>query len=407
MAVSKRAKKRILSVNLWVYKSDVIDISKARRENETGSIVDVTDEAGRFLAKAYFNPDSQITLRILSRLSTDVIDDNFIKERLMAALTRRRRCFDFEKITIMRLLNSEADFVPGLIVDRYGDFLVLQALSAGAENFVETAVDFYLKELKCKSIFIKNDAPVRKLEGLALYSSWRGVSVAGPQQILSDGIYYIVDPASGQKTGFFADQRRAYALLDGRVNGKFILDCFSYTGAFSMNAFKYGAARAVMVDISSEALEMARQTAKLNGVYDKCEFICANAFDYLKNESGKYKAMANIEPPFDFVALDPPAFAKSKSNVSEALRGYKEIALRAARLVKNNGYILSCSCSFHIGLNDFYNSQCEAFSDANAVGYLQAAGFQDERDHPIISCMPETLYLKYFIFAISKQFNII
>lgn len=402
MAVSKRAQKRIQSLNLWVYKSDILDISKAQREIEKGAIVDVIDEAGRFLAKAYFNSNSQITLRILSRRSSDVIDEKFIKERLLAALARRRGQFDFEKVTIMRLLNSEADFLPGLAVDRYGDFLVLQALSAGAENFVETAVDFYQKELKCSGIFIKNDAPVRKLEGLPLYSNWRGCAASGPQQILSEGIYYIVDPASGQKTGFFADQRRAYALLDGRVKGKSILDCFSYTGAFSMNAFKYGAARAVIVDISREAVEIAEQTAKLNGVYDKCEFICANAFDYLKNESGKYKAAANIEPPFDFVVLDPPAFAKSKSNAYEALRGYKEIALRAARLVKNNGYILSCSCSFHIGMSDFYASQCEAFSDANAVGYLQAAGFQDERDHPIISCMPETLYLKYFIFSISK-----
>lgn len=338
----------------------------------------------------------------MSRRAAEVIDENFIKGRLLAALDRRKRQLDFEKVTIMRLLNSEADFLPGLVVDRYGDFLVLQALSAGAENFVETAVDFYQKELNCKSIFVKNDAPVRKLEGLPLYSNWRGSEVKGPQQIFSEGVYYIVDPASGQKTGFFADQRRAYELLNGRVEGKTLLDCFSYTGAFSMNAFKYGAARSVIVDISREAIDLAEQTAKLNGVYDKCEFICANAFDYLKNESSKYKAAANIEPPFDFVVLDPPAFAKSKSNVGEALRGYKEIAIRAARLVKNNGHILSCSCSFHIGMSDFYASQCEAFSDANAVGYLQAAGFQDERDHPVISCMPETLYLKYFIFAISK-----
>lgn len=402
VAVSKRAQKRIQSLNQWVYKSDLIDASRADGSIANGDIVDVTDEDGRFLAQAYFSGLSQISLRVLTRRAQDAIDENFVRARLLAALDRRRKLIDLNKVAIVRLLNSEADFVPGLVVDKYGDYLVLQSLAAGAERFIDTALDFYEKETGCRGILIKNDAQVRKLEGLDMYCQWRGESASGPLRILSDGVHYIVDLAGGQKTGFFADQRRAYALLEGRVNGGALLDCFSYSGAFSMNAFKYGAKSSVIVDVSKEAVELARETAKLNGVYDKCEFVCANAFDYLKNESSKYKAASGNEPPFDFVVLDPPTFTKSKSHVGEALRGYKEIALRAARLVKNGGFILTCSCSFHITMSDFYDSQCAAFSDAGAVGYLAGAGFQDERDHPVISSMPESLYLKYFIFQMSK-----
>ncbi len=402
VAVNKRAQKRIQSLNLWVYKSDVINHDGAAREIKNGEIVNVTDETGRFLAQAYFSGLSQITLRILTRQAGEKIGESFIKARLADALNRRRSTIDFNKTSIIRLLNSEADFLPGLIVDKYGDTLVLQSLSAGAENFIEYAVEFYQKELSPSGILIKNDAPVRKLEGLPLHTAWRGNPVTEARRVLSDGIYYLIDFAGGQKTGFFADQRRAYELLNGRVENGSVLDCFSYTGAFSMNAFKYGAARSTIVDISADAIELARQTAKLNGVYDKCEFICANAFDYLKNQSLKYRAASGIEPPFNFIILDPPTFTKSKSSVADALKGYKEIALRAAKIVKNNGMILTCSCSFHIGLTDFYNSQCEAFSDANVTAYLQSAGFQDERDHPILSSMPETLYLKYFLFQIRK-----
>ncbi len=362
----------------------------------------VVDDSGRFLANAYFNGLSQISLRILSRQENERIDETFIINRLTAALNRRKNLFDFEHVTIMRLFNSESDFLPGLIVDRYDDFIVLQSLTAGAEKFIEIAVRFYEKELKCRAVLIKNDSPVRKLEGLELYSALRGNASGGPRVVLSEGIYYIIDPEKGQKTGFFADQRRAYESLKGRVSGRAMLDCFSYSGAFSMNAFKYGASHAVIVDISSGAIDLARQTAELNGVGAKCEFICANAFDYLKTESMKYKGNLNNQQPFDFIVLDPPAFAKSKSSVPEALRGYKELALRAARLVKNGGYILNCSCSFHVRMNEFYDAVCGAFSDANVTGYLQNSGFQDERDHPVISSMPESLYLKYFLFSINR-----
>lgn len=402
MAVNKRAQKRIQSLNQWVYKSDLIDHAAAAREIENGSVVDVVADDGRFLAKAYFSGLSQIALRVLTRRAAESVDAEFVRARLRAALDRRRALIDMNRVTILRLLNSEADMVPGLVVDKYGDHLVLQSFAAGAERFVDVALDFYEKETRCRGILVKNDASVRKLEGLELYSRWRGESAKGPLRVLSDGVHYIVDPAGGQKTGFFADQRRAYGLLEGRVAGGAVLDCFSYSGAFSMNAFKYGAKSSVIVDISKDAVELARETARLNGVYDRCEFVCANAFDYLKNESSKYKVSANNEPPFDFVVLDPPTFTKSKAHVAEALRGYKEIALRGARLVKNGGFILSCSCSFHINMNDFYDSQCAAFSDAGAVGYLQCAGFQDERDHPVISSMPESLYLKYFLFQIVK-----
>jgi len=357
---------------------------------------------GSFAAYGYFNGRSQISLRVLSCDKSDEINERFIEERLKKALNNRLLQFDFNKTAILRLLHSEADFVPGLIVDKYGDAVVIQALSAGAEKFVECAAGFYTKALGVKSVLIKNDASIRKIEGLDIYLRWIGTPLTGPQKILSDEIYYIINIEQGQKTGFFADQRRAYRELSGRVKDASVLDCFSYSGAFSMNAFKYGARRSTLVDISEDALELAKQSARLNGVYDKCEFICGNAFDYLKKESAGVKNHEIAQLPFDFIILDPPTFTKSKANVNEALRGYKEIALRAARLIRDGGFIMSCSCSFHIGLDDFLNSQRDAFSDSHVRAQLIGAGFQDERDHPMLMQMPETMYLKYFLFRASK-----
>jgi len=400
VAVNKRARDRVKSGNLWVYKSDIPDFDRYR-EFERGSVVDITDERDRFIARGYFNYLSQISLRVLSNKENIEINDNFWRGRLADALNRRKSYFDFKKTGILRLVFSEADLLPGLIVDMYGGIIVIQALSAGAEKFIETTVSFFEKELKPETIYIKNDAEIRKLEGLELYVKFIGNKPAGPVSVCSDGIFYIIDIAGGQKTGFFADQRRAYAELDGNVTGGRVLDCFSYVGSFSMNAFKYGARESVLVDISESAIENARETAKLNKVYDKCSFIAANAFDYLKEESKKAKTgKYSAKEYFDFVILDPPTFTKSKAGLPKALAGYKEIALRAVSLMKKKSKLLTCTCSHHVGAQDFYQSQCDAFKDGGVLAYMLRAGFQDERDHPILCSMPETLYLKYYMFQI-------
>ncbi|HNY11195.1 MAG TPA: class I SAM-dependent rRNA methyltransferase [Candidatus Wallbacteria bacterium] len=400
VAVNQRAQKRLQSGNLWVYKSDIPDAAKYD-ELKDGSIVDITDGQGKFLARGYFNGKSQISLRVLSYVKDENIDSIFIQKRITAAIAKRRRHFDFNKTRILRLVHSEADLLPGFIADMFGDVIVVQSLSAGAERFLKDAVACIQKELKPQSVFIKNDAGVRRLEGLESYCTWEGRSLSGPQKVTSDGIHYLIDFSGGQKTGFFADQRRAYDLLAHNVTGGRFLDCCSYSGAFSMNAFMHGAGSSVLVDISADAIALAKETAKLNGCYDKCEFVVANAFDYLKeNYYASKKGGLRNEDKFDFIVLDPPTFTKSKAALPKALAGYKELMLRAAELVKKPGKILSCSCSFHVGIDDFYRSQCDAFSDARATAYTLSCGFQDERDHPMLTSMPETLYLKYFLFEI-------
>ena len=400
VAVNKRAKDRVKSGNLWVYKSDILNFENYSGF-ERGSIVDITDDKNKFIARGYFNYLSQISLRILSYKDNVDVNDAFWRGRLSDALNRRRNYFDFNKTGILRLVFSEADLLPGLIVDMYGKTIVIQALSAGAERYLDATISFFEKALAPETIYVKNDAEVRKLEGLEIYTKFIGAKPAGPVSVCSDGIFYIIDITGGQKTGFFADQRRAYAELDGYVTNGRVLDCFSYVGSFSMNAFKYGAKESVLVDISAAAIENAKETAKLNNVYNKCSFIVANAFDYLKEESKKAKIGKYSEKEyFDFIILDPPTFTKSKSGLPKALAGYKEIALRAVSLMKKNSKLLTCTCSHHVSSQDFYNSQCEAFKDAGVLAYTLKSGFQDERDHPILCSMPETLYLKYYMFQI-------
>jgi len=366
-----------------------------------GSIVDIVDDKRRFLARGYLNELSQISLRILSRDKDEKIDDAFIRRRVSEAVARRKVHFDFNDIQIARLIFSEADFLPGLIADRYGPLITVQSLSAGAERFLETAVDALMAETGVKSVFIKNDAEIRRREGLELYTKFIGIDIESPVKVTSDGIHYLIDFASGQKTGFFADQRRAYDVIRRYSKGGRVLDCFSYSGAFSMNALRHGAESAVMVDISETAIALAKETARLNGVYHKCAFFAENAFDHLKESylTAKRGIMKKNEF-YDFIVLDPPAFAKNKASVPKALSGYKELALRAASLLNKGGRVLTCTCSHHVGIEDFYRSQADAFSDAGVTAFTEAAGFQDERDHPILSCMDETLYLKFFLFQV-------
>lgn len=317
------------------------------------------------------------------------------------AVSRRKGLLDLGSTRIARLVFSEADFLPGLIADLYGTVIVLQSLSAGAERFLDAAAETLMAETGVKSVFIKNDADIRKREGLELYSKFAGEAAESPVKVLSDGIAYLIDFKSGQKTGFFADQRRAYEVVKRYSRGSRLLDCFSYSGAFSMNALKNGAESAVLVDISESAIALARETARANGVSHKCEFIVENAFDYLKEASvSARRGIMKSEEYFDLAVLDPPAFAKNRASLPKALAGYKELALRASSLMKKGGRLLSCTCSHHVGAVDFFYSQAEAFSDAGAVAFMEDAGFQDMRDHPVLSSMPETLYLKYFLFQL-------
>lgn len=340
---------------------------------------------------------------MLSRDRSEKIDGGFARGRLARAVARRRGYFDLSVTRIARLVNSEADLFPGLVADLLGGVVVVQTLSAGADRFLDAAVEFFRSEFPSHSILVKNDAGVRKLEGLECYVKWAaGRERTAPEMVNSDGIHYFIDLSGGQKTGFFADQRRAYDLLSHNAPGGRVLDCCSYSGAFTMNAFKRGAGSSVLVDISAGAIELAKETARANGVFDKCEFVVANAFDYLKESYyASRKGLIPAEKKFDFIVLDPPTFTKTKASLPKALAGYKELALRAAAIAKRPGKILSCSCSFHVGLDDLLRSQCDAFADAGATAYVVASGFQDERDHPMLTAMPETLYLKYFLFELA------
>ena len=377
--------KRVWSKHPWIYKSD---IQKADAQCTPGSVVSVYSSRGRFLAKALYNPKSQISLRVMS-YRDEPIDGAFIANRIHDAVEYRRHFADLKSC---RLVFAESDRLPALIVDSFGDTLVLQCLSLGMEQFKQDIVKALVDEMHPHGIWERNDVPVRKLEGLEMTTGLLYGTVPDQVEMVENGIRFLVDVKEGQKTGFFLDQKENRAAIAPFVKGMNVLDCFTHTGSFALHAGKYGAESVVGVDISEYACEFAAKNAALNGMEDRVKFVAANAFDLLAEESRNGKQ-------YDTIMLDPPAFTKTRAAVESAARGYKEINLRAMKMIRPGGFLVTCSCSQHVLPEMFRKIVLEASDDARV--FLRQIEFRTQgKDHPILPFAPETQYLKCGIYQV-------
>ncbi len=376
--ITRRGAERIRSGHLWVYRSDV-----RAAEAEPGSVVRVTDETGNFVGRALFSSRSQITLRFLTR--DDVaVDRNFLATRIRSAVEYRKRVVaDTEAY---RVIYGESDLLPSLIVDRYADWLVIQTLSQGTERHKDEIVSILQEVLSPQGILERNDPRVRELEGLERRSSVLYGSV--PKEVVAgqNGIRFLYDLHTGQKTGDFLDQRENHRAAGEYASGE-VLDCFTYHGGFALTVAPK-AAHVEAMDLSGAAIDFARKNAELNNI-SNVSFAEGNAFDLLKSYDSSGRT-------FDTVILDPPAFAKNRDSVSAAARGYKEINLRALKILRPGGFLITCSCSYHISEALFLQVVAQAATDAGRIVQVVERRIQG-RDHPILLTMPETHYLKCMI----------
>ena len=374
-----RGEDRVRGGHPWVYRSDVADVVDV----EPGAIVDVRGPRNRMLGRALFSDQSQITIRMVSHDDTP-IDDEFWRARLAAALRFR----DTLKInaTAFRLVHGEADLLPSLIVDRYGDYLVMQTLSQGMDRLSPTIVRLLSELTGVKGILARNDPKVRRLEGLEQKVEVLHGEVPEAISVSELGITYAVDPWRGQKTGLFLDQRENREAAARYASGR-ILDCFSYNGGFGLVLASRGASVEAL-DVSADAVARIAANAASNGVTNLTARE-ANVFDelrHLEREGSRY----------DTIVLDPPAFAKNKASIDNALAGYKEINLRALRLLNPGGYLVTCSCSYNVDEAMFAAAVSSASADAHIPVTVVEKRMQG-RDHPVLLGVPETYYLKSFI----------
>lgn len=397
--VTKKAQLSVESGHPWVYDGEI----EERAGNwENGCLVDVVSGKNRYLGTGFLSETSKIRIRLISRNTNDRFDPAFWERRLRYAWNYRKTVMGPD-IGCCRWIFGEADQFPGLTVDRFGDILVTQTLSLGMERIKPILFPLLYQVLteegvEISGIYERNDVAIRKLEGLSEGKGWyplpgRSVPAVTSTLIQENGIDYEVDFENGQKTGFFLDQkynRRAAARL---APGRRVLDCFTHTGSFALNAAKNRAAHVCAVDISAEAVEMAKDNARRNGLAGEMSFLKANVFDLLSqwSEEGEKK--------FDYIILDPPAFTKSRRTVEQAMRGYKEINLRAMKLLPRGGYLATCSCSHFMEDWRFVKMLKSASRDAG-VSLRQIEVRQQSPDHPILWNVPETDYLKFYLFQV-------
>ncbi|MCX7721167.1 MAG: class I SAM-dependent rRNA methyltransferase [Dictyoglomus thermophilum] len=379
---------KIVRGNPWIYDNEIL---KVEGDFSPGDVVDIYDSSKSFIGRGFINPNSKIRVRVVTRKEEEINKD-FFRERILKAWEYRKKVVDVDSC---RVVFAEADFLPGLIVDKFSDVLVIQTLALGIDRFKEVIVEVLDEIFNPIGIYERNDVSVRELEGLPQVKGFLKGKFDTKVEILENGIKMIVDVENGQKTGYFLDQRENRASLKGLVDGAEVLDVFCYTGGFSLHALKYGASKVIAVDSSSTALEMAKENAKINGFIDKIEFIEENAFDLLRRFHKEGKT-------FDVVILDPPAFAKSSKNLDGALRGYKEINLRAMKIIRDGGFLITCSCSQHVTRELFEKVIESASFDANRLLRLVEFRYQ-AKDHPILLSHPESLYLKCGIYQVFKK----
>lgn len=380
----------------WIYEAEIV---RSEGDFENGCLVDAVSEKGKYLGTGFLSLNSKIRIRLISRNANDKFDEAFWRRRIGYAWDYRKTVMAGD-LNCCRVIFGEADGFPGLTVDKFADILVTQTLSIGMEKLKPVLFPLIAEILRAdgheiSGIFERNDVKIRELEGLEQGKGWFGD--AHPDscvtEICENGVYYSVDVENGQKTGFFLDQKYNRLAVARLAKGKRVLDCFTHTGSFALNAAMGGAEHVTAVDVSESAIEMARKNAERNGLSDRMDFIAANVFDLLPELEAKGKK------PFDFIILDPPAFTKSRKTVHSAERGYKEINLRALRLLPRGGYFATASCSHFMPSELFVKMLRSAALDAG-VELRQIEARQQSPDHPILWNVPETDYLKFYIFQV-------
>ena len=383
VTLKKREDRRILRGHPWVFSNELLDIPK---DASPGELVEVTDFSGQFIGRGYLNPHTLIAVRILTRRREE-IDEAFFLRRITAARDLRTVLGYGESY---RAVFSEGDGIPGLIVDKYADTLVVQSLTAGIERLLDMIITVLQRLYAPRVIVLRNDGASRELEGLPLETKVVLGDTDGMVAIEESGIRYTVDVLKGQKTGFFFDQRENRLALKGLVNGRRTLDCFCYIGAWSLTAARFGASEVIGIDSSEKAVQQAANNAALNGL--SARFKTADVFDELRS-------LEKLKERFGCVILDPPAFVKSRAKVREAIKGYKEINLRAMKILEPGGVLASCSCSHHVETDLFREMLIDAAHSAGRTVRLLEMRSQS-RDHPMLLAARETQYLKCAVLII-------
>ena len=397
VTIDARGTKRAQEGHPWVFDNE---ITAQEGTPEDGALCDVRSPKGRYLGTGYYNSHSKIRVRLLSQNANDKFDQAFFARRAQYAWDYRKTVMGPD-VDSCRVIFGEADRFPGLTVDKFGDILVTQTLCLGTELRKDWIFPALVQAMEAggqpiRGIYQRNDVKIRELEGLEQNKGWyplagKPLPESTQTEIMENGIRYLVDFENGQKTGFFLDQkynRRAAAKL---ARGKRVLDCFTHTGSFALNAALGGAEHVTAVDVSQAAVDLARANAVRNGLEDRMDFLCADVFDLLPTLEGK--------GGYDFIILDPPAFTKSRKTTDNAMRGYKEINYRAMKLLPRGGYLATASCSHFATEGRFVQMLRQAAADAGRQ-LRQIEARQQAPDHPILWNVEETNYLKFFLFQV-------
>ena len=392
--IKKGEARSLKAGGMWIYDNEIESISG---NFENGDMVEVVDFDGYFLGHGFINTRSKITVRVMSRKRDAVIDDDFIEMRV-------RNAWEYRKTTVdtgsCRLIFGEADFLPGIVVDKFSDVLVVESLALGIDRWKPVILEKLKKGLAedgiaIRGVYERSDAKVRLQEGMERFKGFIGEPFDTKVQIEENGVKYLVDVQDGQKTGFFLDQKYNRLAVQRLCRGAKVLDCFTHTGSFALNAGIAGAASVLGVDASELGVAQARENAELNGLSDRVQFLCADVFDLLPE-------LERQGEKFDVVILDPPAFTKSRASVKNAVKGYREINMRGLKLVKDGGYLATCSCSHFMDPELFTKTIREAAASSHKrlrqVEYRTQAA-----DHPILWAADSSYYLKFYIFQVVDE----
>lgn len=391
----KKGEGRMLkSGGLWIFDNEIASILGSF---EDGDIVAVHDFDGYGLGKGFINRNSKIRVRMMTRNRHQEIDEAFLKMRVQEAWDYRKKVSDTGSC---RVIFGEADFLPGLVVDKFSDVLVVQSLALGIDRLKDQIVEL-LKEvlaadgIKIRGVYERSDAKVRRQEGMELYKGFIGEAFDTNVEIEENGVRYMVDVKDGQKTGFFLDQKYNRKAIQHLCKDAKVLDCFTHTGSFALNAGCGGAKEVTGVDASELAVEQAILNSKLNGMEDRVKFICRDVFELLPELEEKGEK-------FDVVILDPPAFTKSRNSVKNAVKGYREINLRAMKLVRDGGFLATCSCSHFMTYELFTQTIHQAAR--NVHKRLRQVEYRTQApDHPILWAAEESYYLKFYVFQVVDE----
>lgn len=391
----KKGEGRMLkSGGLWIFDNEIASILGSF---EDGDIVAVHDFDGYGLGKGFINRNSKIRVRMMTRNRHQEIDEAFLKMRVQEAWDYRKKVSDTGSC---RVIFGEADFLPGLVVDKFSDVLVVQSLALGIDRLKDQIVEL-LKEvlaadgIKIRGVYERSDAKVRRQEGMELYKGFIGEPFDTNVEIEENGVRYMVDVKDGQKTGFFLDQKYNRKAIQHLCKNAKVLDCFTHTGSFALNAGYGGAKEVTGVDASELAVEQATLNSKLNGMEDRVKFICRDVFELLPELEEKGEK-------FDVVILDPPAFTKSRNSVKNAVKGYREINLRAMKLVRDGGFLATCSCSHFMTYELFTQTIHQAAR--NVHKRLRQVEYRTQApDHPILWAAEESYYLKFYVFQVVDE----